>query len=198
MSSSFDPTELIHALQDGKPAEKEAAYSKIFNRYFGRLLTLAQGRLHPRIRQRVGADEIVNSGLKSVFFHFQEGQVDWHSEESLWNMLAGVIINKASEAARRHTAQKRNVFHEQNLAPVNPGSSADPVWDHMACEPTPEEVMFLQEIIEKLPDEDLQQVVLGKLQGKTDEELAQELGYSSTETIRIKKRRIEGLWRRYF
>jgi DNA-directed RNA polymerase specialized sigma24 family protein len=185
-------------LQSGNSAEREAAYSKIFHRYFARLLALARSRLHPRIRQRVDADEIVNSGLKSVFFHFQAGQLDWHSEESLWNMLAGAIINKASEAARRHTAKKRDVFHEQKPSPANSFDSADPVWDHMAKEPTPEEVLFLQEIIEKLPDEDLQQVVLGKLQGKTDEEVAQEMGYSSTETIRIKKRRIEGLWRRFF
>ena len=33
------------------PAEKEAAFAKIFHHYFERLLHLARGRLHPRVQQ---------------------------------------------------------------------------------------------------------------------------------------------------
>src|SRR5947199_8875 len=77
-------------------------------------------------------------------------------------------------------------------------AQADPCWDDLAtAEPAPGDALCLKEAIENLPEE-LQVVAVGKLYGKTDEELAGQLGYKSAETIRLAKRRIEKKWQAFF
>jgi hypothetical protein len=188
-------SDLQNDLRSPDAQKREEATRQIFARYFQRLWNLVQANLHPRIRQRVDPEDIINSGVKSLVLDFREGVVSPDCKEKLWVLLAQAVLSKARQAARRHTAQKRNVFREKAAADAQ---EVDPVWDYLAAaEPSAHEAVCLQEAIEGLP-EDLQPVAVGKLQGKTDQELAQELGYASTETIRVKTRLIQSLLQEFF
>lgn len=189
---SADSIRLLQALRSDALDEKGTAMRQVFERYYQRLWRLAWQQMHPRIRQRIDPDDVINSGLKSLFLDFQAGKEYLEDKESLWGLLAGVVLTKVCQAAREHRAHKRDAFREQG-GPAD--DSADPVWDYLyTAEPTPHDALCLKEAIENLSDE-LQAVAVGKLHGRTDEELAQQLGYKSTETIRLAKRRIEKKWR---
>ena len=193
---SADSLQLLNRLRSNRPEDREAAIQAIFDRYFQRLWRLAWNQLHPRLRQRVDPEDLINSGIKSLVFDFQAGKEFLRDKDSLWGLLTQAVITKVRQAAREHRAQKRDVFRE--VAPAATEDAGDPVWDYLAtAEPTPHDALCLQEAMDRLPD-DLQAVAMGKLYGKTDDEVAHELGYRSSETIRIAKRKIENLWQDYF
>ncbi len=196
MHASGDSRQLLEALRSPDGSMREEATRQIFERYFADLWRLVWKNLHPRVRQRVDPDDIINSGIKSLIFDFQKGVASLDGKDNLWALLVQAVLSKARQAHRRHTRQKRSVFREQ--APREADSSSDPVWEYLAtAEPTPHEALCLQEALELLED-DLRTVAIAKLEGQTDEALAREMGYASTEPIRIKKRLIESTLKDYF
>jgi RNA polymerase sigma-70 factor, ECF subfamily len=191
MTVPADSVQLLANLRCADPAQQERAAQQIFDRYFQRLWFVARKNLHPRIRQRIDPDDVVISGLGSVLVRMRNEATP---NDCLSGLLIRTVVAKARQAARTHTAQKRNVFKEE----MAPDSSADPVWDVLAtADPSDQDAFWLKEAIEMLPPE-LQQVAVLKFQEKTDEEIAADLGYTSTEVIRIKKRLIESKWQDYF
>ena len=92
-----------------------------------------------------------------------------------------ITLNKARNAADRHLAAKRNVRRVQPL-PRSDESRSDTPHEAFAPgsdEPTPLEADVLNEALEQrlrdLPEPDLRQVALMKLEGDTNQEIAEAL-----------------------
>jgi RNA polymerase sigma factor (sigma-70 family) len=175
-------TQLIDRFRSGDPATRDVAARRIWERYLHRLLTLARAHLHPRIRVRQDEEDVVQSMGRSFFRRLQRGDFDLADRDDLWALLVKITLNKVCNARDRHFAKRRDGRLERPLAPSD-GSRSDapheaPVLE--ADEPTPAEAAALNEALERrlraLPEEDVRQVALMKLEGYTNHEIAAVLG----------------------
>jgi RNA polymerase sigma factor (sigma-70 family) len=175
-------TQLIHRFQSGDPVQRDEAARQIWERYLPRLLTLARRHLDRRIRAREDEEDVVLSAGKSVFNRVQRGDFDLAGRDALWALLVRVVKNKACNAADRHYCDKRNARLERPFAPSDvdssdaPHGSSEPVED---TEPTPAEAALRDEALEQrlrtLPERDLREIALLKLEGYTNGEIGDKL-----------------------
>jgi RNA polymerase sigma factor (sigma-70 family) len=179
-------TELIHHCQSGD----DEAVCRIWEQYLPRLLTLARSHLDQRIRVLHDEEDVVQSMGKSFLNRLRRGDFDLADRDALWALLVGITLNKVRNAADRHFAAKRDVRRQQPL-PLSDGSRSDASHDAFALEtvePTPAEVAALNEALERrlqdLPEPDLRQVALMKLEGYTNKEIADSIECSERSVER--------------
>ena len=190
MSNPGSITRLLKQLNDDNTVVSEDAASRIFSRYFQRLVRLSISQLSAPIRQRVGGEDVVQSAMASFFMRHQDGQYDLNSRDDLEKLLFDIVVKKARSVARRYSSQKRDIGRE--AAPSMENGISKSLLEYMdSAEPSPEEIATIRDIIEALPGDELQMVVALKLEGYTDNEIGQKLSYSG-ETIRLKKLRAAG------
>jgi RNA polymerase sigma factor (sigma-70 family) len=171
-------TQLIDHFRSGSSATRDEAARQIWERYLHRLLILAREHLPPRIRVRHDEEDVVQSMGRSFFRRLQRGDFDLADRDALWALLVTITLNKTRNARDRHFAKRRDVRLERPLPPSD-GSRSDapdeaPVPE--ADEPTPAEAAALNEALERrlrdLPEKDVRQVALMKLEGYTNHEIA--------------------------
>ncbi len=172
--------QLLQRWQNGD----ESAARIILQRYQSRLCALARARLEPRLAQRVGASDVVQSAFRSFFRRASSSEYTVDFSESLWRLLCAFTIRKVRQQHRRHRQQKRDM----NLdAPVG-DDEFDPTPELAGHEPTPEEAAVLQEEMERLfsrLDEEQRQLLTLCLQGYTCSEIAEQTGVSRWSVRRI-------------
>jgi RNA polymerase sigma factor (sigma-70 family) len=167
-------TDLIRRCQ----SEDDEAARRIWERYLPRLLTLARSHLDQRIRILHDEDDVVQSMGGSFFNRLRRGDFDLADRDALWALLVTITLNKVRNAADYHLAAKRDVRREQAL-PSSDESRSDAPRQAIILEgtsPTPDEAAALNEALERrlrdLPEPDLRQVALMKLDGYTNREIA--------------------------
>ena len=118
---------------------------------------------------------------RSFFSRLRRGDFDLADRDALWALLVTITLNKARNAADRHFAANRDVRRGQPL-PLSDESRSDAPHEAFvleADEPTPAEAAALNEALERrlrdLPEPDLRQVALMKLEGYTNHEIAEAL-----------------------
>ena len=174
-------TQLITYLRSEDPGLGDEAARRIWERYLPRLLTLARSHLDRRIRVLQDEEDVVQSMGRSFFNRLRRGDFDLANRNALWALLVTITLNKARNAADRHFAARRDVRRVQPLSPSD-GSRPDARHEAFALEaadPTPAEAAALNEALEQrlraLPEWDLRQVALMKLEGYTNGEIADRL-----------------------
>jgi DNA-directed RNA polymerase specialized sigma24 family protein len=192
MSSLGSVTYWIHQLQ----ADNQAAFQKLWERYFRRLVELARKRL--RGAPRCGADEedVALSAFDSFFRRAREGRfpqlVDRHD---LWQLLVLIAARKASNLAKHEG--RRPVIHASALRSGDGGENGSFFAEVIGREPEPALAAQLVEeyerLLEQLGDKNLRSVAVWKLEGCTNEEIAARLG-RSVPTVERKLRRIRLTW----
>jgi RNA polymerase sigma factor (sigma-70 family) len=174
-------TQLIAHLRSEDPGLVGEAARRIWECYLPRLLTLARRHLDRRIRVLQDEEDVVQSMGRSFFNRLRRGDFDLGDRDALWSLLVTITLNKVRNAADRHLAARRDVRRVQPLPPSEASRSDAPPEAVIleAAEPTPAEALALNEALERrlrdLPEPDLQQVALMKLEGSTNHEIAQAL-----------------------
>jgi RNA polymerase sigma-70 factor (ECF subfamily) len=135
---SFD--DLMARLRDG---DQEAA-RRVFQRFVGRLIGLAYQRLDRRVRPKVGAEDVVQSALKSFLLGYAAGRFDPGDWDDLWGLLALITVRKCIREVKRYTGPVHDVGKE------SPGDGADGGWELLSREPTPLEAARLTELLGQL------------------------------------------------
>ena len=179
-------------------AGDEAAARELWRRYFEALVRLARARL----RARVFADEedVALSAFDSFYAGMARGRFpDIADRDDLWRLLVTMTARKASNQARRESRQKRGggrVVRESALA-AGPESEAEDLGQVIGPEPSPE---FAAQVAEEcgrrlngLPDESLRSVALMKMEGYTNDEIADRLG-CDPRTVTRKLKVIRKAW----
>jgi DNA-directed RNA polymerase specialized sigma24 family protein len=177
------------------------AAAAIWQEYCEGLVDLACQHLNRRLRQRVGAEDIVQRTFKSFFFRQQRGQYNLADRGDLLRLLVRITLNKVRGTATREGRRRRDYRRDQ----AAPAGEADPGggygWLLEQAEnggPTPDQAAILAEETERklaqLPD-DLRRIALYKLEGYTNEEIAAlpEMG-CSVRTVERKLRLIREAW----
>jgi DNA-directed RNA polymerase specialized sigma24 family protein len=181
-------------LGDGNQVER------LWSRYFDRLVRLAGSRLPGHSRRAYDEEDVALSAFRSFCDGIQGGQFpNLADRDDLWRLLATITTRKVIGTLRHQARLKRGggmVVGESALYGTD-DPDAEGLAQFLSREPPAEEAIALVEaydhLFERLADPTLKLIVLRKLEGRTTEEVATELG-TTRRTIDRKLRLIRALW----
>jgi DNA-directed RNA polymerase specialized sigma24 family protein len=175
-----------------------AAATPLWQSYFGRLVGLARRRLGAAPRAAADEEDVALSAFDSFCRAAARGRFPrLDDRDDLWQVLMMLTARKTINLIERERSQKRG----GKMARVGPpgGSGADALAALPAPGPSPE---FAAEVaeecrhrLEALGDEQLRQVVIDKMEGYTNEEIAARRSWSLGKVER-KLRLIRKTWER--
>ncbi|HZW29275.1 MAG TPA: ECF-type sigma factor [Isosphaeraceae bacterium] len=175
-------TRLIRAVQDGS----SSAVRPLLSAYFDRLVRLARTRLR-NLPGLAGYDEdLALRSFHSVYQRLRDPArpLELAGRDDLWRLLATRTISRAIDLIRRHRPAEIPV--DEDLAPL------------LTRDPTPEEAAELADecrrLLDSLPEPELRQIALWKVEGYTHEEIAARLD-CVPRTIERKVSRIRLHWK---
>lgn len=184
-----DSVQLIRRWQKG---DDDAARA-IYERYVGRLISLAASRISPGLARRVEAEDVVQSVYRSFFTRIGDDRLQVVQSGQLWGLLAAITVNKVRAKARYHGADKRD-FQTERSTSSNPQCFGLAPGE-LAREPTAEEATMLAEQYQQAAD---QLSPLGKeifrlyLENEAPEEIARQV-HRSMRTVRRELEQIRTL-----
>ena len=176
------------------------AAQPLWERYFARLVRLAQARL--RARRRPGAAEDEEDAALSAFDSFCRAAAQGSfprldDRDDLWRVLATITTRKAVEAVRHQTRQKRGGGQVLGESAVVGDGDGDGLALVLSREPTPEDAAQFADqcdrLFQRLDDSNLRTVAARRLEGYSSEEIAAELG-TSARTVDRKLGLIRAIW----
>lgn len=162
------------------------ACAEVFHRYAQQLIGVARARMSRQIRAKEDAEDIVQSVFKSFFAAHTPGKYSYENWDSLWGMLVVITLRKCGKRADTFHAACRDVRREHAPQETESGFG----WQAMAREPSPDEVVMLQETVERvmrdLSERD-REILMLKLQGHTTSEISERVD----RTVRTVERALE-------
>ena len=164
------------------------AARQIVDRYFDRLLKLAQRRISQRLASRVDPEDILQSVFRTFFVRLKEGQFAFQDQDDLCKLLMRITLHKTLRQVAFHKAAKRDPNLETNQGEHH----AEQLLSLLDREPSAEaSVTFLDQLehfLEQL-DPQTRQIIEMRLQGHTNEEICDKLGVYDRKI----RRAIEGV-----
>ena len=192
MSSARSVTEWIARLKAGD----QAAAQGLWERYFRRLVSLARHRLRAAPRQAADEEDVALSAFDSFCRGAARGRFPvLQDRDNLWPLLVVITARKAQDLRARENRRKRKPAPVQEAAA--PAAAPTALEDLIGREPTPAFAAQVAEecrrLLDRLGDEGLRAIALLKMEGYTDEEVAEQLGCVS-RTVRRRLQMIRSLW----
>jgi RNA polymerase sigma factor (sigma-70 family) len=197
MSCAGSVTHWLDLLKAGEPA----AAQQVWERYFERLVRLARKRLLGEARRVADEEDVALSAFASFCRCAELGRFpQLQDRDDLWQLLVVLTARKALALVRSERRQKRgggkvraaSDFHESGK-----GADESALAQIIGREPTPEFAAQFEEESERLlahlGNDELRAVARSKLEGYTNEEIAQKLD-CVPRTVERRLRTIRGLW----
>ena len=180
MTSTDSVTRWISQIKEGERAGVE----KLLNRYFARIVQLARKKLQGVPALAGYEEDVALSAFKSLCLGAERGRFPQLLDgDDLWRLLVVITIRKAIDLMRRR--------HPEDVA------SEPDIEALLSREPAPEVVAEMDEecqrLFARLGDAELQTIAHWKVQGYSNEEIAQQLG-CVLRTVERKLNRIRILW----
>lgn len=185
-------------------AGDRAAAQPLWERYFVRLVQLARARLKTARRPGIVEDE--EDAALSAFHSFCEGAEKGRfprlsDRDDLWKLLVVITARKARAQRLRQTRQKRGGGRVVEAADLAAAGSTDDDGDLFARviseEPTPDFAAMAAEeyrrLLDRLGDDELRKVALDRMEGYTNDEIADRLG-CARRTVARRLEFIRRLW----
>ena len=198
MESVGSVTRLLNDVAEGSPSIKQRAEAEIWRRYFPQLLTLARKSLDARTRRREDEEDILQSMYASFCARLKRGEFELEGRGDLMKLLVTMTLFKTRRTIARHRRQRRDARRETAPVQNDPERSARWSFEQMdKASPTPDEaVAFNEEVQRQLSalDPALRQIVLWKLEGYTNAEIADRKLKCAERTIERKLQRIRKVW----
>lgn len=191
MSQPGSVTLWITRLKGGDPA----ALQPLWERYYRRLVGLARARLLGGPRGAADEEDVALSAFES-FYRGVEGQrfPRLDDRDDLWRLLMLITARKAVRLLRDELRLKRGGGRVLSLSPEGDAADLDAV---VGEEPSPEFAAQvaeeLQRLLDRLQGNGLRTVALGKMEGYTNEEIAERLR-CAPRTVERKLHLIRELW----
>lgn len=198
MSTDDSVSRWIDELKSGQ----ESATIHLWNRFYSRLIGLARQRLRTTSRRVVDEEDVVACAFETFFSRVAEGQFPrLHDRDDLWRLLIKITDRKATDQIRKQMRKKRGghrVRGESVLVTWDASSVARGIDQFPDGKPTPDLAAAMTEgfrrLLDVLADDELRKIALMKLEGWTNDEIAQMIGRSSP-TIERRLRLIREKWR---
>lgn len=177
-----DPTELIERLRKG---DDEAA-RQLYQKYVQRLLNLARTHLSRQFNSRLDPEDVVQSVYRTIFRRVQDGRFEFDADDDLCGLLVRTTLNKVWNKVRHHKAGKRAVQRERTSGDQElPGAG---LVEQLSRGPGTTEAIIFADLMESVLarlDEREQQVLQLKLEGHTQQEIADQMGVTDRTVRRI-------------
>ena len=188
---------------DALKAGDEVAATRLWQRYYRRLLGLARKKLGDSPRRVADEDDVVISAFRSFCQKTKEDRFpDLRDRDDLWHLIVCITEGKAHDQMRDQTRKKRGsglVAGESAFIDLHAGSAGAGINEVAGPEPTPEFAAEMVEAVDRLfnelADDELRQIALHKLEGCTNEEIARMIG-RALPTVERRLRLIRKKWRR--
>jgi RNA polymerase sigma-70 factor, ECF subfamily len=167
--------ELMARLRTGE----DRAASQVFDRFAGRLMAVAHARLNAHLRQKVDAEDVLQSVFRSFFARYADGPFVLSDWESLWGLLSSITLRKCARRAEYFQAARRDIRREAIPADG---------WGAWSREPTPEEATLLTETVQQLLDwlePRERKIVALSLQGFSVVEISSKVAWAERTVQRI-------------
>lgn len=196
MSNENSVSVWLGPLKEGDPQ----AAQQLWNRYYEKLVRLARKKLQGSSRRMADEEDVA----LSAFHSFCEGAAlgkfpRLDDRDNLWRVMVIITARKASRLSEYERRQKRgggalrgeSVFRGENDDELGAG-----IQQIVGDEPTP---AFAAQVAEEhnrllgMLDEELRQIARWKLEGYTNEEIAQ-MSKCGVRTVQRKLNRIRREW----
>jgi RNA polymerase sigma factor (sigma-70 family) len=184
-------------------AGDRAAAQRLWERYFPRLVGLARKKLQGLPRRAADEEDVALSAFDSFCRGVERGRFpQLEDEDNLWALLVVITARKAIDL-RQHINRPKHgggkVGGESVLDELfGDDAGAAGIGQVVGSEPTPELAAQVaeefQRLLARLPSEELRAVALGKMEGYTNAQLAQQLGCAEA-TVERRLRLIRSLWK---
>ena len=170
---------------------------EIWDDYFQRLKAWATGRLQPRIQRVFGAEDLAVEALNKFLKAEKRGQTPpLDRPDEVWRFLLRVAKNTLLNCVDAELCEKRGGGKVRGesifLGASGINSSSEQGFDNFAAA-EPGQRDRVAQLIEALPDRALQSVAQLKLEGFTNQEIAERMNLSC-RSIERKLGLIRELW----
>lgn len=202
MDDSFDEsvTQWIDNLKQGD----DDAARQLWQRFFERLVGVARRKLGTTRRRMADEEDVALNALNALFAGATKGRFEQLTDrDDLWRLLVAITAKEAATQMRREGRLKRgggqvrgeSIFGAADNAIPN---AFDQVLNH---EPTPEFLVMIteehQRLLASLRDDKVRQVAIRRMEGYSNEEIADQLKMS-LRSVERKLKLIRDEWSQEF
>jgi RNA polymerase sigma factor (sigma-70 family) len=196
MESRDKVVQLLKDIRSDDRRKKDEAACELWAYYLPSLLALSRQHLDKRLKQRADEEDVLQSMFKSFFRRQEKGQFDIEDRDELWRLLAMITVRKSRNLANRHRAEKRD-YRRERRKEITADASGQWIEDLVSREPTASDAAILNEEYEarlrKLSSPELRGIALQKLEGLSNQEIADEHG-CTVRNIERKMQKIRAEW----
>jgi RNA polymerase sigma factor (sigma-70 family) len=167
------------------------------------VIKVARKRLGPAPQQSVeDAEDAALSAIHGLFSGAAQGRFDQLTDRvDLWQLLVAITVKKALSQRQRHGRQKRGghqvIRGETGGVIVGDDDQENALALSPSKEPAPESAAIIQEQFQKLlnslSESTLRQIVLWRMDGLSNAEIAEKMG-CVVRTVERKIERIRLIW----
>lgn len=189
-------------IKDLSGGDEKAAHL-LWEQYFDRMVRLARRKFDQIGINRRAADEedIALSAMNSFYKRAADGQFCLGDRQELWKLLVTITVRKAYAELKRQKAKKRGEGQTRGesifIKAGKDGGELGGIGQVLGDQPTPELAALAaegcEELLKLLDDETLVAVARFKLDGYTNEEIADKLD-CVPRTVERKLRLIRDKW----
>jgi RNA polymerase sigma factor (sigma-70 family) len=190
MSPGADVTRWFRLLQQGE----RQAVQRLWEAYYARLVALARKKLGASPRRAADEEDVALSAFDSFVRGAEQGRFPrLEDRDDLWQLLVTITTRKSIDLIA-HEGRDRRDWRRLQGRPEEAGSllrgligrDADPAFAAQVAE-------GLERLLRLLPDEELRQIALRKLDGYTNEEIGEQLGVA-VATVERRLRLVRKHW----
>ena len=166
----------------------EVAATQVFQRFARQLIALAANHLDSRVRQKVDAEDVVQSVFRTAFSRLGKGQFELENWDSLWGLLTRITVRKCGKWADYYHTGARNLNRE--VSPPQGESESNNAWEFINRDPSPSEAAILAETLERVIhglDFREQQIATLILEGEPVPEITTRIGCTQSKVYRVMK-----------
>ncbi len=197
MSSDGSVTHWFEELREGN----SVAAQSLWERYFPELVRLARQKLRDIPCRAADEEDIALSAMESFFEAAQIGRFpDLADRYDLWRLLLKMTTRKVVDLRRHEGRQRRGGGHVcavSDLAAEGSNSEKLALGEIVGNTPTPEFAASMaeecQRLLGQLTEADLRTLAVAKMEGYTNQEIAQRLD-CSLRTVERRLRLIRRKW----
>lgn len=195
-SGTGSMTRLIHRAEAGDVQAQE----ELFERCFRVVQNLADDKLGKVPRRIADGQDVALSVMRNAFEGMREGRFrDLQDREDWWQILWDLIAKKSTDLKRYLGRAKRDFRREDHdrLADGANDSSGGGMSEFVATGPDEPDFMLAEVIdvlFEMLDDDVMRAIARGKLLGRTEREIGEELGLTP-KRVEFKWKVIRNKWK---
>jgi RNA polymerase sigma factor (sigma-70 family) len=191
---------VIRWMEQVQAGDEEAA-EQIWNDYYRRLMGLARLKLGSSPRRLGDEEDVVVNAFDSFFRAARDDRFDRLQDRSdLWRVLAMLVARKAARQIEHQMRQKRGGGHVRGESIFHPADDTGPAgMENIVAEEKmgADYVMEMQESLERLlgllPDDEYRTIANMRMEGHSNQEIAEKLGCTE-RTVERRLQRIREIW----